>query len=85
MSDDPYRADPAAVANVAAMLLTHLISDLLKRGTLTHPQVAAIFRDTRKRYTTRQAGQFQEEEWDRQTTAILSHIHSDVLHFADER
>lgn len=80
--DMPYAANPAAIGNVGLILTAHFMAFLLKNGRLSEAEVAEIFRDTRKRYTSIPVGQVPQDDWEKQTTAILASIHGDVLHFA---
>lgn len=79
--DSPYFADPAAVGNVGLLLCAHLMAHLLRKKLLTIQDVGAIFQETRVRYTTLPQAQVPGDDWEKQTTAILSLIHNDVLQF----
>lgn len=79
--DSEYFADPAAVGNVGLMLCAHLMAHLLRKKVLNFQDVAEIFQETRMRYTTLPATQSPADDWGKQTTAILSLIHGDVLQF----
>lgn len=75
--------DPAALANVAAMLTTHLIAFLLKEGRLSPTEVQEIFQTTRTRYTNILAGP-PLPNWHAQTTAILTMLQNDVFQFGQK-
>ena len=78
------RANPEALANVAALLVTHLMAHLLKTQKLTHEDVSATFLDTRKRYTSTPVGQEPKDDRARQVVDILANLNGDVGFFAQQ-
>ncbi len=73
--------NPAAVANVALLLTTHLIAILLREGRIDPVEVQEIFQQVRTRYTNT-PGERPSDEWEAQTQAILSLIQNDVAQFS---
>ena len=84
MTPESLSIDPAALANVASMLTTHLIAFLLREGRLTPTEVQEIFQETRTRYTNT-LGARPSDRWEAQTTAILSMLHNDAVQFGQRR
>jgi hypothetical protein len=84
IQDMPERADPHAVGNVGAMLVTHLMVHLMRKGVLGPQDVRAIFQETRGRYTSIPVGPIPADDWDKQTNAILTLLEGDVSNFASQ-
>lgn len=74
--------DPAATANVALMLTTHLIAILLREGRIDPVEVQELFQLVRTRYMSNPAER-PATEWQAQTLAILTMVQSDVAQFAE--
>ncbi len=84
ITDAPEPANPHAVGNVGAMLATHLMAFLLRKGVLKPQDVQGIFQETHARYTSIPAGPIPTTEWERQTSALLALLQQDVLKFGSE-
>lgn len=84
IQDAPHSANPHIVGNVGAMLATHLMAFLLRKGSLTVEDVAEIFQETRERYTSIQVPPDQTGEWGREANAILTLLEGDVVQFASQ-
>lgn len=82
--DAPEQANPLAIGNVGAMLVTHLIAQLVRKGILTQQDVEAIFQETQGRYTSVPVGLSAGDEWGKQTSDILALLEGDVIQFSSE-
>ncbi len=79
-----FYINPAAAANVAVVLFSHLCAFMLRHGRMTQAEVAEIFRTAQSAYN-RQVGTPPLENWGVQTFAILQMAQGDAYYWAEQQ